>query len=134
LSASSVLRAGVEETLRFRLNTTAGLEPFLGAWGHFVVIESGLRNFIHAHPVQEGWPLAEPRTPHQHGAIPVTAPAVPRPDSIEVPVAFPHPGVYKLWAQFQVSGEVQVIPFVLRVEPGQRRSAPRTPFRKTRFG
>jgi hypothetical protein len=106
LSAATPLRAGVDETLRFRLNTTAGLEPYLGAWGHMVLIEDGLRNFIHAHP--------EPLTPHLHSAIPV---ATPPPDSIEVPVAFPHAGLYRLWAQFQVKGEVQVIPFVLRVEP-----------------
>ncbi len=35
-----------------------------------------------------------------------------------MPVAFPHAGTYKLWAQFQINGEVQTIPFVLRVETG----------------
>ena len=114
LSTATPLRAGVDQMLRFRLGSTAGLEPYLGAWAHFVVIENGLRNFIHAHPVQAGQPFAEPTTPHQHNTVPITEPP---PDNIEVPVVFPHAGLYKIWGQFQVRGEVQIIPFVLRVEP-----------------
>jgi hypothetical protein len=117
LSAPNTLLAGTDYSLKFRLNTTDGLEPYLGTWGHFVLIEDGLRSFIHAHPMQSGQPLAEPATPHQHVAIPV---GIPPPDVIEVPVAFPHAGLFKLWAQFQVNGKVQVIPFVLRVAPNTR--------------
>jgi hypothetical protein len=114
LTTANPLRAGTDQILSFRLNKTTGLETYLGAWGHFVLIEDGQRNFIHAHPFQTGQPVAEPRTPHRHTAIPL---AEPPPDTIEVPVAFPNAGLYKLWAQFQVNGAVQVIPFVLRVEP-----------------
>jgi hypothetical protein len=78
LSAPNPLRAGIDQTLSFRLNTTEGLQPYLGAWGHFVIIETGLRTYIHAHPAQAG---VEPTFPHSHtvGATP--------PESIEVPVA-----------------------------------------------
>lgn len=115
LTASPVLLAGTNETLRFRLNSTEGLEPYLGAWGHFVIIGAGLTNFIHAHPTPTGKPAPEPIGPHTHVSLPATDPP---PDVIEVPVAFPSAGLYKLWAQFQVRGTVQVIPFVLKVLPG----------------
>jgi hypothetical protein len=114
LSTVNPLRPGTDYTMRFHLGTTAGLEPYLGAWGHFVLIEHGLRTFIHAHPMQTGQALTEPAVPHQHVAIPIASPP---PDVIEVPVAFPHAGLYKLWAQFQVNGKVQVIQYVLRVRP-----------------
>ena len=120
LSSPTPLRAGVDQILKFHLNTTAGLQPYLGTWGHFVLIEYGLRNFIHAHPLQAGQTLQEPATPHRHAAIPITTPP---PDTVEVPVAFPQAGLYKLWAQFQVNGEVQIIPFVLRVEPSAAQTA-----------
>jgi hypothetical protein len=116
LSAAVPLRAGVDEILRFHLPATAGLEPYLGAWGHFVLIGGSPRSFIHAHPLQVGQPQTEPRMPHQHGNIPI---ATPPPDVVEVPVAFPQAGLYKLWAQFHVKGEVQVVPFVVRVEPNR---------------
>ena len=39
-------------------------------------------------------------------------------------VSFPQPGMYKLWAQFQVAGRVETIPFVLRVEAALPKNAP----------
>ncbi len=117
LTAPKPLRAGIDQTLSFRLSTKEGLQPYLGAWGHFVIIETGLRTYIHAHPAGVG--VVE-TAPHTHASLANDAPP---PDNIEVPVAFPHAGVYKLWAQFQVNGEVQTLPFVLRVEPGTPVSA-----------
>ncbi len=116
LTASATLHAGVDELLRFRLNSTAGLQPWLGAWGHFVLIGDGMSSFIHAHPIDAATPAqSESGVPHRHPTIQGNTPP---PDVLEVPVAFPRAGLYKLWAQFQVNGEVQVIPFVLRVAPG----------------
>ncbi len=117
LTHAPFMRAGTDQLLRFKLSTTKGLEPYLGAWGHFVVIEYGLGSFIHAHPLAARQAMPEPVTAHSHGSIAATS--LP-PDPIEVPIAFPHAGTYKLWAQFQRDGEVHVIPFVLRVQPSVR--------------
>lgn len=116
LTAAERLRAGRDETLRFRLESTEGVQPYLGAWGHFVAIQEGLGSFIHAHPIAAGVPQPEPRAPHQHAAIAVNTPP---PDILEVPVLFPRAGLFKLWAQFQVNGEVRNVPFVVRVEAGE---------------
>ena len=121
LTTAASLRAGVDYTLSFRLNSNAGLQPYLGAWGHFVLIGNEHHDFIHAHPMQLGQPVREPSAPHTHSAIPTgTLP----PETIDVPVAFPRAGLYKLWAQFQVNGEVQIVPFVLRVLADTRSTKP----------
>ncbi len=71
----------------------ADIEPYLGAWGHVVLIDERHRSFVHAHP--SGGP----------GLMEITA-------------NFSEPGLYKLWAQFQSGGKVVVIPFTLRVARG----------------
>lgn len=65
-----------------------------------------MTTFIHAHPTGPA-ELSD----HSHGAIDLGPP----PDEIRFQAAFPRAGRYKLWAQFQIDGEVQVFPFVLRV-------------------
>jgi hypothetical protein len=88
----------------------ADLEPYLGAWGHFVIIDEALTAFIHAHP-QESAGAAKP--PHTHGAGSI--PMGPPPTAVSVITSFPHAGLYKIWAQFQRNGEVMALPFVVRV-------------------
>jgi hypothetical protein len=36
--------------------------------------------------------------------------------SVEFKAHFPEPGLYKGWGQFKQSGQVRVVPFVLKVE------------------
>lgn len=104
------LRTGQDLELRFEIRNPERLQPYLGAWAHFTIIGENLSAFIHAHPMG-----AVPETAaHTHGAG--SAPVGPAPSELRTLVSFPHPGVYKLWAQFQAAGQVEAIPFVLRVD------------------
>lgn len=72
------------------------LEPFLGASGHLLVVNSDATIAIHAHPEGPGPSKAV-------GPEIVFAPTL------------PEPGVYKAWAQFQRRGQVVTAPFVIEV-------------------
>ena len=102
-----VLRAGEDIELCFRIADGARLQPYLGAWAHFTLIGEGLSAFIHAHPMGDA-----PETAVHTHALGPSAPA-----ELHTVVSFPHAGVYKLWAQFQVDGKVEATPFVLHVDP-----------------
>ncbi len=113
-----VVRAGEDVELNFALRDAAsggppaGMEPFLGAWAHFVIVDREQSVFIHAHPVDEpalGAPVADL---HIHG---VTDTAGPVPSVIRTITSFPKSGSYKLWAQMQRNGRVITIPFLIDV-------------------
>lgn len=119
LATRQKLRAGedIEFTLSIRdagaNQPIADLEPYLGAWAHFVIIDRRHESFIHAHPLEAGTRLnvkAETQ-PHKHSAL-ISAPA---PAEIRTITSFPRPGLYKLWAQFQRGGQSLAQPFVLNV-------------------
>ena len=131
--AGTTLRAGAEVECRLRVRNEAGalvegLEPFLGAWAHFVAIDPAHRHFIHAHPLGAESPgSAEPATseslPHAH--LPVDP--GPPPDEIRTKIIFPTSGIYRVWAQFQVDGRLITIPFDLNVGPPVARRRHSTP-------
>lgn len=118
-SADQSLTAGRDLVLTFKVRDAASglripdLEPYLGAWGHFVLIREGHNGFIHAHPIEEGSTAAEETAPHVHGAG--TEATGPPPGRIRVAVNFSEAGRCKMWSQFQIDGEVHTAPFVLNV-------------------
>lgn len=65
-------------------------QPYLGALGHVVIIDEKVKNFIHVHPISE--------------------------KSTEFQAHFDKPGLYKLWAEFNIDGEVIVYPYVIKVK------------------
>lgn len=73
------------------------LEPYLGAWGHALIVSADLADAVHSHPV-----------------TPLTSPGGPR---IFFSQRFPRPGYYRMWVQVQRRGEVATVPFTLHVEP-----------------
>ena len=75
----------------------ADLEPYLGAWGHALIVSADLADAVHSHPV-----------------TPLTSPGGPR---IFFSQRFPRPGYYRMWMQVQRKGEVATVPFTLQVEP-----------------
>lgn len=91
------------------------LTPFLGAWGHFVLIQEGHRRFIHAHPIEAGQTGLGGAISHSHIHGAGSQALGPPPSNIRVLTNFEHPGLYKLWAQFGIGGDVVTVPFVLRV-------------------
>lgn len=111
--------AGVEKTLTFVVTKggkpVTNLEPYLGAMGHLVVIGSDAKTFLHAHPEDHaGDHAAKPHVdpvgaaPHEH----------PTTGIVSFATKFPHPGLYKAWAQFQVKGKPIIADFVFDVPAG----------------
>jgi len=71
------------------------LEPFLGAGGHCVILSEDTRGYLHSHPLE----MAQ-------GPIGPT---------VNFHAAFPRPGLYKIWGQFQHHGRPLTADFVVRV-------------------
>lgn len=93
------LTSGREQTLTYRLTDAAtgrpvtDLEPYLGAWGHTLIMSEGSHHFVHAHPVES---LAK------KGGSTLTFHA-----------NLPHPGTYRVWTQFKRNGEISTAMFTI---------------------
>jgi len=112
LIPSRPLRAGEDIPITLRFHTSLEtLEPYLGAWAHVIVISQDLQSFAHAHPIDAAVSLAGPG--HTHAA------PGPPPNEVRIITNFSAPGLYKLWAQYQQSGQVVTAPFVLRIGPAE---------------
>jgi hypothetical protein len=86
--------AGLETRLFFTLQPAAGLERYLGAWGHLLAASEDLIDFLHIHPfLVDGEGL------------------------VQFNVVFPRPGLYRLWVQFQRLGAVNTAVFTVPVRP-----------------
>ncbi|GBG05975.1 hypothetical protein PAT3040_00464 [Paenibacillus agaridevorans] len=72
----------------------SNLEQYLGAVGHVVILSEDAEQYLHVHPVDEkaSGPEAEFMT------------------------AFPNPGTYKIWGQFQHEGKVFTVPYVVKIQ------------------
>ncbi|MFO0800551.1 MAG: hypothetical protein U0804_24040 [Gemmataceae bacterium] len=91
-------KAGGEGVVRFELldagQPLAGLQPYMGAMGHLVVLSGDGKEYVHAHP-------ADDKTPA---------------NVVAFAAHFPRAGVYKGWGQFRWKDAVRVVPFVVRVD------------------
>lgn len=88
LLTTTTLEAGKPVTLTFEL-PDAALEPYLGAMGHVVILDETANNYIHVHPKNDRETVFETQ--------------------------FSKAGIYKLWGEFKVAGEVFIYPFVIEV-------------------
>jgi hypothetical protein len=91
-------KGGHQAEVRFLLTTESGqqiekLEPYLGARGHLVVISDDGNEYVHAHPIDESGSANE----------------------VLFMAHFPRAGTYKGWGQFQLSGRVRTLPFVVAI-------------------
>jgi hypothetical protein len=84
--------AGLQTRLFFTLRPAAGLERYLGAWGHLLAASEDLIDFLHIHPFLVDL-----------GGI------------VQFNVVFPRPGLYRLWVQFQRLGAVNTAVFTVPV-------------------
>lgn len=78
------------------------LEPYLGAWGHALILSEDMIDCIHAHPrgqLSEGTDRGALR-----GGPEVTFEGL-----------LPKPGRYRLWLQFQRRGRTTTVPFTISV-------------------
>lgn len=70
------------------------LEPYLGAYGHLVIIDQKGQEYVHSHPAS-GSPDGK----------------------VTFEAHFPKAGLYRAWAEFQVDGKVHTFPFVIEATP-----------------
>src|SRR2546426_5341376 len=78
------------------------LQPYLGAWGHTLILSEDVSDYIHSHPT-ETIPDDEDRTKIFGG-----------PD-VSFDAFFPRPGRYRVWSQFQRQGKLITIVFTINV-------------------
>jgi hypothetical protein len=91
---------GRARSVVFSLRNASGepvtdLENYLGARGHLVIVSQDGQDYVHAHP-EENVSSSD--------------------DQVTFEAHFTKPGLYKGWGQFQRSGEVATVPFVVRVD------------------
>ncbi|GIF65710.1 hypothetical protein Ais01nite_37450 [Asanoa ishikariensis] len=88
---------GATQPLQFRVfrdgNPVADLEPYLGSYGHLVVLRQGDVGYLHVHPDEQ-------RTP----------------GTVKFWLAAPSPGSYRAFFDFQVAGKVHTAEFTVRVD------------------
>lgn len=101
-------QAGALVPLRFRLadgltgEPARDLEPYLGAWGHTLVLNADQSEYLHSHPT-EAVPDAADRDRLRGGP------------EVEFKTMFPAPGLYRVWTQFQRAGKIVTASFTLKV-------------------
>lgn len=74
------------------------LEPYLGAFAHFVLVSEGHSEYLHAHP------LVDAPGPDARGG-----------PEVGTQTLFPKAGLYKVWGQFQRNGKIYTVPMVIDV-------------------
>ncbi len=97
-------RAGQPIDLRFTVRrldgADVGLGEVMGAYAHLVAFDAARSGFAHLHPVEEGMPRApDPRAP-----------------GLSFKLTIPEPGAYTVWAQLNLRGREEFVPFALEVK------------------
>jgi hypothetical protein len=84
--------AGKKTLLFFKLKPAEGLEPYIGAWAHMLVVSNDLIDMIHTHPsIADGGP------------------------NVQFDLYFPREATYRIWVQFQRLGKVNTLEFTVPV-------------------
>jgi hypothetical protein len=100
--------SGKPATLKYHLTDektgepVKDLEPYLGAWGHTLILSEDASDYIHSHPT-EMIPDGADRTKIFGG-----------PD-VSFDAFFPRPGRYRVWSQFQRQGKLITVAFTISV-------------------
>lgn len=105
------MRAGVLVPLKYSLadartgEPVRDLEPYLGAWGHTLILNRDQSEYLHSHPT-EMLPATEDGGATSRGG-----------PEVEFKAMFPEAGDYRIWTQFQRGGKVSTVSFTVRVLP-----------------
>lgn len=78
------------------------LKPYLGAWGHTLILSEDATDYLHSHPT-EMIPDGVDRSKLES-----------KPDVV-FDTFFPHPGNYRIWSQFQRGATIITVPFTVYV-------------------
>lgn len=108
LDVPANIAAGAHVTLQYTISNSSGavsdLEPYLAAAMHIAAVRKDLQHFQHTHGVaQAPWWRFSPRLPEQFGPV------------VTVHLAFPEPGLYHVFGEFQHQGAVTVTHFAVHV-------------------
>jgi hypothetical protein len=101
-------RAGVLLPLPYRITDertgepVRDLEPYLGAWGHTLILNADQSESLHSHPTETVPPNAG-RATVRGGPV------------VTFQTLFPAPGLYRIWTQFQRRGRVSTVAFTVRI-------------------
>jgi len=77
------------------------LQPYLGAWGHALILSEDASDYIHSHPT-EMIPDGVDRTKIFGGG------------DVSFDAFIPRPGRYRVWSQFQRRGKLITVAFTIR--------------------
>ena len=86
------------------------MTPYLAAMGHMMAVSQDGENAVHTHAVHAG---SDPRTGLEVTSQMATPVGPTQSFKLEVPTS----GLYKVWAQFGIDGEITTVPFVFDVAP-----------------
>jgi plastocyanin len=78
------------------------LQPYLGAWGHTLILSEDATDYLHSHPI-EMIPDDADRTGLKGGP------------KVVFDTFFPRPGNYRIWSQFQRQGKIITVSFTVFV-------------------
>ncbi|HEV2800103.1 MAG TPA: heavy metal-binding domain-containing protein [Pyrinomonadaceae bacterium] len=104
------LKPGVFVRLKYRLTDrrtgepVRDLEPYLGAWGHTLILNADQSDYLHSHPT-ETIPEGVDRANLRGGP------------EVEFGAMFPEAGLYRIWTQFQRGGRVITVSYTIEVKP-----------------
>ncbi|MFM7187471.1 MAG: FixH family protein [Armatimonadota bacterium] len=104
LKGTSNIPIGKSLPVTFQLTVTStgdaitDLEPYLGAYGHLMIIHADGQTVVHSHPAEDEAGIIQSK----RGIVTFNS-------------RFPKAGIYKAWGQFQRGGKVVTIPFVISV-------------------
>ena len=89
-----------QKTMVFmRLDPEDGIELYLGAWAHMLIVSNDLVDMMHVH--------TDRFAPHPPGGAP----------QAQFDIFFPRAATYRLWVQFQRLGAVNTVSFTIPVPP-----------------
>jgi Heavy metal binding domain len=99
---TSPIIAGRTVKLQYQLTEggtpVTDLEPYLGAWGHTLVLSEDSLEYVHAHPLEY---------------LPANVTDIKGGPTVTFDATFPKPGRYRLWTQFKRRGEVSTTSFTV---------------------
>lgn len=98
-------RAGQPVLMRYQLTDARtghpmqGLQSYLGAWGHTLILSEDGEEYLHSHPMETETTAA--------------------PTTIYFETFFPRPGKYRIWSQFQRNQQILTVSYDISVEAGK---------------
>ncbi len=100
--------AGKEAVLKYHITDAAtgqpvtNIQPYLGAWGHTLILSEDATDYLHSHPVE--------MIPEEVDRSRLVSKA-----DIDFDTFFPRPGHYKIWSQFQRNNKITTVSFNVAV-------------------